>query len=203
MGVPVLVLGASGAGKTYSIKNFDPAKVGVLSVEKNRLPFKGSKVFKVISNATYDLIERALKRHLLKTYVIDDSQYLLVNELFDKAKEIGFQKYTDMALHFRDLIHLVNRTLPEDVIVFFLHHTEDADGKVKIKTVGKMLDEKLTVEGLFDIVLMTETDGKSYNFRTRTTGFDPVKTPEGMFESELIPNDLSAVETAIREYYEI
>lgn len=203
MGVPVLVLGASGTGKTYSIKNFDPEKVGILSVEKNRLPFKGSKVFKVIKNASYDLIERALKRHTLKTYVIDDSQYLIVNELFDKIKEKGYDKFSDMAKNFRDLIHLVNRELPEDVIVFFLHHTEEADGKIKIKTVGKMLEEKLSVEGLFDIVLMTETDGKSYNFRTRTTGFDPVKTPEGMFESELIPNDLSAVETAIREYYEI
>lgn len=203
MGIPVLVLGASGTGKTYSIKNFDPEKVGVLSVEKNRLPFKGSKVFKVIPNATYDLIERVLKRHTLKTYVIDDSQYLIVNELFDKIKEKGYEKFSDMAKNFRDLIHLVNRELPEDVIVFFLHHTEEADGKIKIKTVGKMLEEKLSVEGLFDIVLMTETDGKSYNFRTRTTGFDPTKTPEGMFEGELIPNDLAAVETAIREYYEI
>ena len=203
MGLPVLVLGASGTGKTYSIKNFDPEKVGILSVEKNRLPFKGGNKFKVIPNVDYKKITNALKRHTLKTYVIDDSQYLLVNEFFDKAKEKGYDKFTDIAVHFRDLIHFINRDLPDDIVVYFLHHTEETENRVKIKTVGKMLDEKLTVEGLFDIVLMTETDGKSYNFRTRTTGFDPVKTPEGMFESELIPNDLAAVETAIREYYEI
>lgn len=200
MGIPVLVLGSSGTGKTYSIKNFDIEEVGIFSVEKNRLPFK--KKFKVCSNATYAKINSTMKDPKLKKYIIDDSQYLLVNEFFDRAKETGYQKFTDMALNFRNLIHTINRDIPDDVIVYFLHHTElDINGKCKAKTIGKMLDEKLTVEGCFDIVLMTETDGTDFKFRTRTTGYDPVKTPEDLFKDELIPNDLKAVDEAIRAYY--
>lgn len=202
MGIPVLVLGSSGTGKTYSIKNFNVDEVGIFSVEKNRLPFR--KQFKVLPNATYKHIDKVLAEPKLKKYIVDDSQYLLVNEFFDRAKETGYQKFTDMALNFRNLIHKINKDLPDDVIVYFLHHTElDINGKAKAKTIGKMLDEKLTVEGLFDIVLMTETDGANFNFRTRTTGYDSVKTPEEMFDKELIPNDLKAVDEAIRSYYEL
>lgn len=202
MGIPVLVLGASGTGKTYSLKNFDISEVGIFSVEKNSLPFK--KKLKVIPNASYKEICTALNKHSLKAYVIDDSQYLLVNEFFDRAKEQGYQKFTDIALNFRNLVHYINKDLPDDVIVYFLHHTElDMNGKTKAKTIGKMLDEKLTLEGCFDIVLQTETDGTTFSFRTKTTGYDSVKTPEDMFATETIPNDLKAVDTAIREYYEI
>ncbi|MBQ1315805.1 MAG: hypothetical protein IIY57_06430, partial [Erysipelotrichaceae bacterium] len=94
MGVPVLIMGESGSGKTYSIRNFSPDEVGIFSVEKGRLPFKGN--FKVRKNATYQDIMAAVSKPKLKRYVIDDSQYLLVNEFFDRAKETGYQKYTDM-----------------------------------------------------------------------------------------------------------
>lgn len=202
MGIPVLVLGETGSGKTYAIKNFDIDEVGIFSVEKNRLPFK--KDFKIIKNAGYPEIMTSLKRHTLKKYVIDDSQYLLVNEMFDKAKDAGYQKYTDMALNFRNLIHYINRELPDDVIVYFNHHT-DTDtntGKVKAKTVGKMIDQYLTVEGCFDIVLLACNDGQEHYFLTQTDGYTTAKSPEGMFELK-IPNDLKAVDTAIREYYSI
>lgn len=130
MGVPVLIMGESGSGKTYSLKNFNPAEVGIFSIEKGRLPFKGD--FKVVKNATYKDIGKIFSDPKLKRYVIDDSQYLLVNELFDRAKETGYQKYTDMAVSFRNLIHAVNRNLPDDVIVYFLHHieTDSNTGKV-------------------------------------------------------------------------
>ena len=94
MGIPVLVLGETGSGKTYAIKNFDVDEVGIFSVEKNRLPFK--KDFKIVKNAKYKNILDALKRHSLKRYVIDDSQYLLVNEFFDRAKETGYQKFNSL-----------------------------------------------------------------------------------------------------------
>lgn len=200
MGVPVLIMGESGSGKTYSIKNFDPAEVGIFSVEKNRLPFKKDG-FKVVKNAGYSVIMKALTKPTLKRYVIDDSQYLLVNEFFDRAKESGYQKFTDLALNFRNLIHYISRELPDDIVVYFLHHTElDAAGKVKAKTIGRMLDEKLTVEGCFDIVLLAQTEGTEHYFVTQSDGYTSAKSPEGMFDQK-IPNDLAAVDAAIREYW--
>lgn len=200
MGVPVLIMGESGSGKTYSIKNFDPAEVGIFSVEKNRLPFKKDG-FKVVKNAGYSQIMKALAKPTLKCYVIDDSQYLLVNEFFDRAKESGYQKFTDLALNFRNLIHYISRELPDDVIVYFLHHTElDAAGKIKAKTIGRMLDEKLTVEGCFDIVLLAQVEGGEHFFVTQSDGYTSAKSPEGMFELK-IPNDLDAVDAKIREYW--
>jgi len=202
MGIPVLILGESGSGKTYAVKNMDPEKVGVFLVEKPRLPFR--KQFKVCRDATYYVILKALADPKLKQYVIDDSQYLLVNEFFDRAGETGYQKFTDMALNFRNLIHFVIRKVPDDVIVYFLHHTDtDSNGRIKAKTIGRMLDEKLTVEGLFDIVLRTQVDPEGHWFLTKTNGQDTVKTPEDMFPDDRIPNDLAAVDMAIRIYYEM
>ena len=199
MGIPVLILGESGSGKTYSVKNMDPEKVGIFLVEKPRLPFR--KEFKCKKNATYFDIMKALSEPKLKQYVIDDSQYLLVNEFFDRAGEVGYQKFTDMALNFRNLIHFVINKAPEDVIVYFLHHTEtDNNGKIKAKTIGRMLDEKLTVEGLFDIVLRTQVDPDGHWFITQSNGYDTVKSPEEMFDLK-IPNDLEMVDKTIREYY--
>lgn len=201
MAIPVLVMGESGSGKTYSLKNFDTKEIGIFSVEKSRLPFK--KDFHVLKNAKYQDILKSLSEPKVKAYAIDDSQYLLVNELFDRAKDTGYQKFTDMALNFRNLIHFINHNMPDDVIVYFLHHTEvDTNGKIKAKTVGKMLDNQLTVEGCFDIVLLTQVEGEEHTFITQSDGYMTAKSPEGMFEKR-IPNDLKAVDTKIREYYGI
>jgi hypothetical protein len=200
MGVPVLVMGESGSGKTFSLRNFQPDEVGIFSVEKGRLPFKGD--FKVKKRATYKDIAGIFKDPKLKRYVIDDAQYLMVNTLFDRAKEVGYQKYTDLALEFRNLIHGINYSLPDDVIVYILHHTEtDSNtGKVKAKTVGKMIDQYLTLEGCFDIVLLAETDGKEHYFVTQSDGNTTAKSPYGMFPLK-IDNDLAAVDKAIREFW--
>ena len=200
MGIPVLIMGESGSGKTYSIKNLDPETVGIFSVEKNRLPFKKDG-FKIVKNAGYSVIMKALSKPTLKRYVIDDSQYLLVNEFFDRAKETGFQKFTDLALNFRNLIHFISRETPDDLIVYFLHHTEtNGEGRVKAKTIGRLLDEKLTVEGCFDIVLLTQAEGGEHFFLTQSDGYTTCKSPEGMFEMK-IPNDLAVVDAAIRTYW--
>ena len=201
MGVPVLVMGESGSGKTFSLRNFKPDEVCIFSVEKGRLPFKGD--FKVKKRATYKDIAGIFKEPKLKRYVIDDAQYLLVNELFDRAKEVGYQKYTDMAVSFRNLIHGINYSLPDDVIVYILHHTEtDSNtGKVKAKTVGKMIDQYLTLEGCFDIVLLAEVDSEGHHFITQSDGYTTAKSPEGMFPSLKIPNDLGIVDAAIRDYW--
>ena len=201
MGLPVLILGESGSGKSFSIKNMDADKVGVFAVEKALLPFR-NKGFKVAKNANYQMIMATLKEPKLKAYVIDDSQYLMVNEFFDRAKDTGYQKYTDIGLHFRNLVHHINQNLPDDVIVYFLHHTEiDSNtGKTKAKTVGKMLDNYLTVEGCFNIVLQAVAEGKDHYFITQSDGSNTAKSPEEMFAPR-IANDLNYVDNAIREYY--
>lgn len=212
MALPVLVIGRSGSGKTFSLKNFGADEVGVISVEKGRLPFKSDiKVVRIPKNfddgaqqnyaalnaAKYAWIMRAIRSAKAKVVVIDDSQYLMANELFDRAYEKGYDKFVQMAVNFRNLIHFINDLDDDNKIVYFLHHSElDADGREKVKTIGKMLDEKLTVEGCFDIVLYCQ----DHKFFTQSNGQSTAKSPEGMFDLE-IPNDLKAVDTAIREYY--
>lgn len=208
--IPVLIIGKSGSGKTYALKEFKPDEIGVISVEKGRLPFKTDiKVAKVPSNfegvkdyatlyrAKYAWILKAIGQSKCKSIAIDDSQYLLANELFDRANEKGYDKFTQMAANFRGLIHAINESDVEDKIIYFLHHTEiDTDGREKAKTIGKMLDEKLTVEGCFDIVIYCQ----DHKFYTQTNGQSTAKSPEDMFDLE-IPNDLKAVDVAIRKYY--
>lgn len=210
MAIPVFVIGRSGSGKTYSIKNFKADEVGVISVEKGRLPFRTDiktvrvpKDFAVntsaqLNAAKYSWIQMIISKSKAKSIIIDDSQYLLVNELFDRSKEKGYDKFTDIAVNFRNLVHYVNDLPDEDKIVYFLHHSEaDTDGREKAKTIGRMLDEKLTLEGCFDIVLYCQ----DHKFYTQAEGMSTAKTPEGLFEDAEIPNDLKAVDDAIREYY--
>lgn len=217
MAIPVLIIGRSGSGKTYSLKGFNDFtdSIGVISVEKARLPFKsGIKVARIpkyedspniqtaaqISQARYSFVERAIKSAKCKTIVIDDSQYLLADEFFDRAKENGYQKFTDIALNFRNLIHNINNMGEDDKIVYFLHHSEDdGAGREKVKTIGKMLDEKLTVEGCFDVVIYCQDQ----RFYTQGDGISSAKTPEGMFDSVEIPNDLKFVDDRIREYWNL
>ena len=201
MGLPVLIMGESGSGKTFSLKNFEPNEVSIFSVEKARLPFQ--KKLPIKPHAKYQDILEVFKNPNKKAYVIDDSQYLLVNEMFDRAKDTGYGKFTDIALNFRNLIHYINQKVPDDVIVYFLHHTEKTeDGRTKAKTIGRMLDQQLTVEGCFDIVLLTTVEGQEHFFITQSDGYTTAKSPEGMFEAK-IPNDLKAVDDAIRLYWEL
>lgn len=199
MGVPVLVLGASGSGKSTSMRNFDEKEVGIFNVAGKPLPFR--KKLPKVDNATYATITKGLTNCKLKKYVIDDSQYLMAFESFDHAKETGYGKFTNMALNFRNLIDFIVRKVPDDVIVYMLHHTELADdGRVKAKTLGKMLDNQLTVEGLFSIVLLCQVEGSEHYFITNSDGSNSAKSPMDMFELK-IDNDLKYVDTTIREYY--
>lgn len=157
----------------------------------------------MVKHATYNDIGKIFKEPKLKRYAIDDSQFLMVNDMFDRAKETGYQKYTDLAISFRNLVHAVNTKLPDDIIVYFLHHTEtDSNtGKVKAKTVGKMIDQYLTLEGCFDIVLLAQTDGKEHYFITQSDGFSTAKAPFQLFPEDKIPNDLEYVDRMIREFW--
>lgn len=199
MGIPVLILGDSGSGKSTSLRNFSPEEVGVFNVASKPLPFK--KKLPTVNGATYKTILKGLSEPKLKKYVIDDSQYLLAFEYFDRAKETGYNKFTDIALNFRNLIQFVITSTPQDCIVYFLHHTEtSSDGTLKAKTIGKMLDEKLTVEGLFSIVLLCRAEKDRHIFITQSEGFSTAKSPMEMFPEE-IDNDLKLVDTTIREYW--
>lgn len=200
MGIPVLILGESGSGKSASLRNFSPEDVSIFNVAAKPLPFR--KKLPIKSTSDYEVIKQGIAASKKKAFVIDDSQYLLCFESFAKAKETGYGKYTDMALHFYNLVQFVIRQTPPDTIVYFLHHTEtDSNtGKIKAKTMGKMLDNQLTVEGLFAIVLLCFTDGKRHKFITQTDGMTVAKSPMEMFDAE-IDNDLKAVDTAIRTYY--
>lgn len=201
MGIPVLILGESGSGKSCSLRNFEKEEVAIYNIAGKPLPFK--KQLNKADNVNYTQIKTNMKKGTFKTYVIDDSQYLMAFEMFDRAKEIGYNKFTDVALNFRGLVDFVIKDTPADTIVYFLHHTETTDtGKIKAKTSGKMLDNQLTLEGLFSIVLLCKTDGQEHYFETQSDGYTTCKSPMGMFENR-IDNDLKIVDATIREYYEL
>ena len=202
MAIAVMIMGASGSGKSASMRNFKGSEVGVINVANKPLPFQSD--IKTFNSDRYEEIEQVLKKATAKSLVIDDSQYLMANEFMRRATETGFQKFTDIGRNFWALVTMINQELPPDVIVYFMQHTEINDsGKEKAKTIGKLLDEKITVEGLFTIVLKTEVVDGRYMFSTQTNGADTVKTPMGLFEESLIENDLKAVDVRIREFYKL
>lgn len=203
MGIPVLILGESGSGKSSSLRNFNPDELVIYNVAGKPLPFRNSSKMNCADNVNYIKIISNMTKKKFKRYVIDDSQYLLAFELFDRSSETGYTKFTEMAKHFYDLIQFVIKEMPEDCIVYFLHHIEVIDGKSKAKTIGKMLDEKLTVEGLFSIVIMAQNKDGQHVFITNSDGKDTVKTPMEMFTESEIDNDLKLVDTTIREYYNL
>lgn len=199
MGIPVLILGESGSGKSTALRNFNPGEIGIFNVASKPLPFR--KKLPMVNGATYHTIIKGLSAPKLKAYAIDDSQYLLAFEFFDRAKETGYNKFTEIALNFRNLIQFVITSTPPDCIVYFLHHVEtNLDGTLKAKTIGKMLDEKLTVEGLFSIVLLCRSEKDKHYFVTQSEGYSTAKSPMDMFPEE-IDNDLKLVDTTIREYW--
>lgn len=201
MGIPVLILGESGSGKSASLRNFEPDEISIFNVAAKPMPFR--KKLPKKSTSDYGVIMNGIANSPKKAFAIDDSQYLMAFESFARAKDTGFGKFTDFALHFYNLVQFVIKQTPPDVIVYFLHHTETSDtGKVKAKTMGKMLDNQLTLEGLFSIVLHCVTDGKRHSFVTQSDGYTTAKSPMEMFP-DVIENDLKAVDQAIRDYYEL
>ena len=201
MAIIVMVYGQSGTGKSTSLRNFKPEDVCIVNVSGKPLPFKNK--HKTFNTDDYMAIETAIKKAPAKSIVIDDATYLMTGEYMRTAKVTGYQKFTDLALNYYTLVKIA-AALPDDKIVYFLGHSDiDNNGNEKFKTIGKLLDEKITLEGMFTIVLKTVvTDGK-YQFSTRNSGQDTVKTPMGMFNEPLIDNDLAAVDKAIRDYYEL
>lgn len=202
MAIPVMVIGESGSGKSRSLKNFKKGEISVFNVSKKMFPFRAE--FAHLETDDYAAIVKGLKSTQSPSIAIDDATYLMTNEFMRHATEKGFEKFTNMASNFWNLIQFVINQLPNDKIVYFLGHVEsDMNGKEKFKTIGKLLDEKITLEGLFTIVLKTSVKDGVYSFVTQTNGNDTVKSPEGMFPSLLIENDLKKVDESIRNFYGI
>ena len=200
MGLPVLILGYSGSGKSASMRNFSADEIALVNVNGKPLPFR-TKFTHTLSSDSYTEITNFIRSGKAKTIVIDDVQYLMANEFMRRAKETGFQKFTEIGQHFWDLIKSVEG-LPSDTVVYFLSHLETGeDGRQKAKTIGKLLDEKITVEGMFTIVLKTVASDGKYAFATQTDGTDTCKSPIGLFDTMYISNDLKLADESIRIYY--
>ena len=201
MAVLVMIYGQSGTGKSTSLRNFTNDEVAVINVSGKPLPFRSK--LTTYDTDSYTKISSALGKIERKSIVIDDATYLMVNEFMRTAKVTGYQKYTDMAVNFNSLVAQASQ-LANDKIVYFLGHSDlKEDGTEHFKTIGKMLDNYVTVEGKFTIVLKTVVQDGKYYFSTHNSGQDTVKSPLGMFEDNYVDNDLKAVDTIIREYYGI
>lgn len=199
MAILVMIYGQSGTGKSTSLRNFDPNEIAVINVSGKPLPFRTK--MQTYNTDDYNKIMGAMQKTERKSIIIDDATYLMVGEFMRNAKVVGYQKYTDMAYSFNQLLEFASK-LPDDRIVYFIGHSEQADdGREHFKTIGKMLDNYVTVEGKFTIVLKTVVQDGRYMFATHNNGQDTVKSPMGLFEQDLIDNDLKAVDTAIREYW--
>lgn len=201
MAVLVMIYGQSGTGKSTSLRNFTNDEVAVINVSGKPLPFRSK--LTTYNTDSYAKISSALGKIERKSIVIDDATYLMVNEFMRTAKVAGYQKYTDMAVNFNALVAQASQ-LANDKIVYFLGHSDlKDDGTEHFKTIGKMLDNYVTVEGKFTIVLKTVVQDGKYYFATHNSGQDTVKSPLGMFADNYVDNDLKAVDTIIREYYGI
>lgn len=202
MGVAVLILGESGSGKSASMRNFNSEDVRVLNVASKPFPFRNVNKLKKADKATYAMIKGGVSSGQSLSYVIDDAQYLMAFESFEKANETGYTKFTLMAKNYEEMLRYIQEDTSPDTIVYIMQHIDtDENGKVKAKTLGKMLDQQLTIEGLFTIVLLAKADEKRHYFVTQSDGTNPCKSPIGMFDDIEIDNDLKIVDDTIREYY--
>lgn len=212
MAIPIMILGESGSGKTRSAKSLNPAETLIIQPIKKPLPFrsadwkawdKETKTGSVVRTDKYQVIKKwvdAAESLGKKTIVIDDAQYIMLNDELRRSDETGFKKFVEMAKDYVDLItHITNHE--SNLIVYFMTHIETSeDGHMTAKTTGKMIREKVVLEGLFSIVLRCQVRDGMHFFSTKTNGLDCVKTPEEMFNSDQIENDLSLVNQAVIDY---
>lgn len=222
MSIATMILGQSGTGKTTSLRNLNPDDVLLIQAVKKPLPFRSAKwvpctkanpAGSILVTDNAQTIVGAMSRTKKPIIIIDDFQYILANEfmrrVLDQAKgNEAFAKYNEIARNAWDILMCAGGSgenkIPDSSRVYILAHTQEDDGgHVKAKTIGKLLDEKITIEGLLTIVMRTTVINGQYLFSTQNSGLDTVKTPLGMFDDIHIPNDLAAVDAAICSYYQI
>lgn len=214
----ILVIGQSGTGKSTSLRNLDEKTTFIINVLDKPLPFKGyKKKYKMIKSwddkegnyfttNNWEKIIKCIKsvnalRPEITTLVIDDWQYILAMEFMSRVAEKGYDKFSELANHGWQTINACMSTRPNLTCVLLAHSDQDANGRAKIKTIGKLLDEKITLEGLFTIVLHSRLIDGQYLFQTQCDNEYLAKSPMGMFNDLLIPNDLVNVKNAVEAYY--
>lgn len=210
-----LIIGESGSGKSTSARTLDPKKTMVINILKKPLPFKNwKKNYTDVKDNTGNFFQSdnpesvlacldyvSAKRPDIENVVVDDFQGLMMAEFMKRSKEKGYEKFTDIAKHTYDLVYLGAQLARQDLAIFFLSHSETDDtGTSRAKTIGKLLSEKICLEGLFTVVLHAVCSNGEYKFLTQNTGKSIAKSPMGMFETLEIPNDLNLVAQAIKTY---
>lgn len=205
MGQLVLIAGPSGSGKSTSMRNFASDELALINVNHKPLPFRG-RFESMLNSDNYDQIQKAILSTRKKSIVIDDAGYLITHQFMNGHRgnkgNAVFELYNDLADNFYTLIKWCQTRLPDDKIVYFVMHVEKNEfGETKPKTIGKMLDEKVCIEGLFTIVLTAECKDGRYIFNTKTDGLDVAKSPIDMFKDAEIDNDLRKIDETIRDYY--
>lgn len=207
-----LIIGESGTGKSTALRNLDPKETFIINVLNKPLPFKNFKSkynddrknylatdnWSTILNYIKAINER---RDDIKTLIIDDFQYIMANEFMYRATERGFDKFSDIANHAWIIIKTLIETR-EDLYCFVLSHSDmDQTGRMKCKTIGKMLDDKITLEGMFSVVLHSQVIDGKYQFLTQNNGTHVAKSPMDMFSDIYIDNDLALIKEKMSEYF--
>lgn len=199
--VPVLLIGKSGSGKSASLRNFKKDEIAIANVLGKPLPFKSDLDAPKVDD--YNVILKAIEKTDKKVIVIDDANYLITNEFMNKSSVKGFDKYNEMGNNFFNLINGIKNVDGGKTVYLIMHEDTDDEGNVKPKTIGKLLDDKVNIQGMFTICIRSMFDNGNYIFRLKTNGQDCVKTPIGLFDEEQMENDLKVVDEKIREYYEL
>lgn len=197
--VPVLLIGKSGSGKSASLRNFKKDEIAIANVLGKPLPFKNDLEAPLVND--YNVILKAIEKTDKKIIVVDDANYLITNDFMKNSSVKGYDKYNDMANNFWNLINGIKNIEGGKTVYIIMHEDQDEFGNIKPKTIGKLLDDKCNIQGLFTICLRSIYENGQYLFRLKTNGQDCVKTPIGMFDEEQMENDLKAVDIKIREYY--
>ena len=206
MGIAVLVLGDSGSGKSTSLRNFEPGEIGIISVKGKRLPFRSKMQIANLGNKRtlerYAIIAKTLEANNLKAYVIDDCGYLMQDENIERIKEKGYEKFAEIAQHFVRTIDDAKDTDDDTIVYFMMHYDRDDSGRMKPKTIGRLLDEKYCIEGVFDVTIQACVQDGEHVFVNKNDGYNAVRGGMGMLP-DVMDNDLKAVDTAIREYWDM
>ena len=199
--IGVLLMGASGTGKSTSLRNLPAEETAIINVTNKPMPFRNKNGLKIVACTNYEQMINAIIKTDKRIIVVDDSSYMMTFENFDKATQKGYDKFTTMAINYYNLIETPKKCTGEKIIYFVTHEEIDENGISHPKSIGKMLSQQLVIEGLFSIVLRSMQKENQYVFQTHNDGTSVCKSPMDMFQDDFIPNDLAEVDKIIREYY--